>query len=231
MAPEIHAHKPYSGTSVDLFASAIILFIMFTGTPPFSKATPMDPYYRLLINEKYETFWNAHSRSKPTKDFFSESFKDFMQRALAFDPEKRLNLEQVKAHPWFLGNFTGQDQIRLEFINRKKVVVQELEKERLKKELEKKKKKPGDMLFTGNSGFRGIEELSEDITFGIENEYPELKLQKQIQKKVGETNANDILTVIDKDYLMKYLTVVSKPNFNEVKVSSKQYKVQFTKLD
>ena len=30
MAPEIHMKKPYSGSSVDLFASGIILFIMFT---------------------------------------------------------------------------------------------------------------------------------------------------------------------------------------------------------
>lgn len=30
MAPEIHARKPYSGASVDLFACGIILFICFT---------------------------------------------------------------------------------------------------------------------------------------------------------------------------------------------------------
>ena len=30
MAPEIHARQPYIGTSVDLFACAIILFIMIT---------------------------------------------------------------------------------------------------------------------------------------------------------------------------------------------------------
>jgi len=30
MAPEIHMRKPYSGASVDLFATGIILFIMFT---------------------------------------------------------------------------------------------------------------------------------------------------------------------------------------------------------
>ena len=30
MAPEIHLKKPYHGASVDLFATAIILFIMVT---------------------------------------------------------------------------------------------------------------------------------------------------------------------------------------------------------
>jgi len=38
MAPEIHEGKPYIGSEVDLFASAIILFIMISATPPFVKA-------------------------------------------------------------------------------------------------------------------------------------------------------------------------------------------------
>ena len=40
MAPEIHLNLPYSGVAVDLFAAAIILFIMVSGTPPFAKADP-----------------------------------------------------------------------------------------------------------------------------------------------------------------------------------------------
>ena len=35
MAPEIHLNLPYSGEAVDLFASAIILFILYSGIPPF----------------------------------------------------------------------------------------------------------------------------------------------------------------------------------------------------
>ncbi len=31
MAPEIHLSLPYSGEAVDLFASAIILFIIYSG--------------------------------------------------------------------------------------------------------------------------------------------------------------------------------------------------------
>ena len=50
MAPEIHMRRPYSGESVDLFACGIILFIMYSQNPPFGKADPNDPYYRLLSN-------------------------------------------------------------------------------------------------------------------------------------------------------------------------------------
>lgn len=71
MAPEIHAKKPYRGDQVDLFAAAIILFIMYAGTPPFTKADTKDPYYKLLTTNRHDTFWNAHSKHKPNKDFFS----------------------------------------------------------------------------------------------------------------------------------------------------------------
>jgi len=86
MAPEIHAKSPYKGDVVDLFASVIILFILFSGTPPFTKADPKDPYYKLLINNKHETFWTAHSKHKPSKDFFSADFKNFINSSFAYDP-------------------------------------------------------------------------------------------------------------------------------------------------
>ena len=40
MAPEIFAKLPYNGAQVDLFSSAIILFIMVAGHPPFNRADP-----------------------------------------------------------------------------------------------------------------------------------------------------------------------------------------------
>lgn len=36
MAPEINAKVAYDGEKTDLFAAAVILFIMFAGSPPFS---------------------------------------------------------------------------------------------------------------------------------------------------------------------------------------------------
>lgn len=60
MAPEIHLGKPYTGAGVDLFASAIILFIMLSQRPPFSRAEVSDPHYRLLVGDKANVFWQAH---------------------------------------------------------------------------------------------------------------------------------------------------------------------------
>jgi hypothetical protein len=79
MAPEIHEGKPYSGAEVDLFASAIILFIMISGAPAFEKAEKGEKYYRMIYNKQWELFWKFHSRSKPGgSSFFSNEFKDLI---------------------------------------------------------------------------------------------------------------------------------------------------------
>jgi eukaryotic-like serine/threonine-protein kinase len=35
MAPEIHENKPYKGSTTDIFALGVILFVMVTGVMPF----------------------------------------------------------------------------------------------------------------------------------------------------------------------------------------------------
>lgn len=56
MAPEIFS-KEYEGRKIDIFAAGVILFIMYSGTPPFEKATTTDPYYKLIKDKKMLIFW------------------------------------------------------------------------------------------------------------------------------------------------------------------------------
>ena len=74
MAPEIHLKMPYQGKEVDLFAAAIVLFIMVVGTPPFTRADTKDPYYNLIVNGKMDKFWQQHLKFKQDKKFFSSTF-------------------------------------------------------------------------------------------------------------------------------------------------------------
>jgi serine/threonine protein kinase len=105
MAPEIHARRPYIGTSVDLFACAIILFIMITQHPPFQRAEPSDPFYRLLCANRADLFWKAHSKNKPEGlQFFSEDFRQLITAMLQFDPAQRPSMAEVLAHPWVNNN-------------------------------------------------------------------------------------------------------------------------------
>lgn len=144
MAPEIHMRKPYIGSSVDLFACGIILFIMFTQHPPFTKAEPNDPFYRLLCANRADLFWKAHSKNKPNgADFFSEEFKHLITTMLQFDPSHRLSMAEVKAHAWFNGPVATLEDIQQEFAQRKSKIDADNEAKRVQKEQEKANRATG----------------------------------------------------------------------------------------
>jgi serine/threonine protein kinase len=110
MAPEIHLKQAYSGKSVDLFASAIILFIMVAQHPPFTTAQPDDPFYRCLAANRADIFWKTHCKNKPEgAGFFSEEFKDLVQSMLQLDPSHRPSITEVLAHPWMQGDTMTKD--------------------------------------------------------------------------------------------------------------------------
>lgn len=85
MAPEVQT-KNYDGRKADIFSSGVILFIMFTATPPFERSVPNDPYYKLIKDKNYMAFWALQSKRKPP-GFFSDDFKDLVQKMLAYDPQ------------------------------------------------------------------------------------------------------------------------------------------------
>lgn len=78
MAPELNAKQKYDGKQVDLFAAAVILFILYAGSPPFSRAAANDPYFKLLMRGKDDTFWGFHAKHKKNENFFSPEFKSLL---------------------------------------------------------------------------------------------------------------------------------------------------------
>ena len=133
-APEIIEKKAYSGEAVDLFATAIVLFICVSGTPPFTCAEKNEFYYKLIHGAKWDLFWKFHVKGKPGgASFFSEEFKDLMEYMFQYDPNKRLSLSQVKAHPWFNGHVASKAELVAEFTQRKEINDEEAAKERAMK--------------------------------------------------------------------------------------------------
>jgi len=45
-----------------------------------------------------------------------------MHKMLAFDPNARLSLEDVKNHPWYKGQYNSPDELKKEFLLRKQRV-------------------------------------------------------------------------------------------------------------
>lgn len=58
---------------------------MYAGNPPFERAALNDPYYKLIKDKNYGTFWKAHLRGR-SSNYFSNEFQDLFIRMVAFDP-------------------------------------------------------------------------------------------------------------------------------------------------
>ena len=104
MAPEILSGKSYQGEEVDLFASAVILFILRAGHLPFEHALSTELNYRHFASNpnRPDLFWQSHSAGKE-KGYFSDDFKNLITLMLDRYPHQRLSMADVGVHPWLSG--------------------------------------------------------------------------------------------------------------------------------
>ena len=95
MAPEIKKRLAYDGRKVDIFSTAVILFIIVNGIFPFKEATSSDVYYQLIINGSLEAYWNKVGVTQ-----VSWEFKDLIMKMLSPNGSERPSFEQIREHPW-----------------------------------------------------------------------------------------------------------------------------------
>mmetsp|Transcript_11062 Transcript_11062/g.10986 ORF Transcript_11062/g.10986 Transcript_11062/m.10986 type:complete len:127 (-) Transcript_11062:383-763(-) len=118
MAPEVLAKQEYDCRQHDLYAAAIVLFILATEHPPFTTADPEDQYFKRICSEEWPEFWRVHQECE-----LSESFKDLLSQMLAYDPNKRLTLAQIKKHEWVNGPEISRDEIFERFTKRRNLLT------------------------------------------------------------------------------------------------------------
>jgi 5'-AMP-activated protein kinase catalytic alpha subunit len=88
-APEMIAGKKYQGLKSDIWSSGVVLYAMACGFLPFEDPKTSSLYKKILSGE-----------FKVPK-FLSEDCVDFLHKILNTDPEKRLNIEEIRNHQWF----------------------------------------------------------------------------------------------------------------------------------
>lgn len=101
MAPEISLRKEYTA-KVDVFALGVVLFVCLSQRCPFKKAMNDSQfwYWDKIRTNQWKVFWLAHQR----RHTFSDLQKDLLQKMLAADPKKRLDIFQTLEHDWFIKN-------------------------------------------------------------------------------------------------------------------------------
>lgn len=87
-APEMVARKTYNGTMVDIWSSGVTLFAMLCGHLPFDDDDLSTLYNKILCGD-YEITVKL-----------SDEAEDLLSKILVTDPKKRLNINQIKNHPW-----------------------------------------------------------------------------------------------------------------------------------
>jgi hypothetical protein len=66
----------------------VILFILIRGIFPFKEARKEEFFYNLLINERYQEYWD-----KVQGQYLSAECRDLLQQLFSYDGEKRPTLE------------------------------------------------------------------------------------------------------------------------------------------
>lgn len=105
MAPEIKEGKKYDGVKVDLFSSAVILFILIRGIFPFREARVEESFYSHIVNKDFEGYW-----AKVQSESLSPECKDLLQKLFSYKSEERPTLAEVRAHPWMTKAATVSDE-------------------------------------------------------------------------------------------------------------------------
>ncbi|KDR66583.1 hypothetical protein GALMADRAFT_232442 [Galerina marginata CBS 339.88] len=114
MAPEVHLRQPYS-FGVDFWSSAVVLYWMLTGRPPFYED-----------EDEYEDGGEDDVKPLPYKiaedplywdplDNVDDETKDFLERMLEKNPKKRLMISyEIPNHPYFAGiNWTLMEERKI----------------------------------------------------------------------------------------------------------------------
>jgi len=96
ISPEImRSEAPFDGFAVDLWAAAVILFIMLVGVPPWDFPGEEDPRYRAIVLHGGLARM-LYDWSRP----ISPLAADLLQHMFQEDPRHRLSLAQVRGHDW-----------------------------------------------------------------------------------------------------------------------------------
>lgn len=89
VAPEILAKKGYSAVAVDIWSCGIILFVLVAGYLPFNDSNLMEMYRKIYRGEFRCPKWT------------SSELRHLIGRLLDKNPETRITVDEILAHPWF----------------------------------------------------------------------------------------------------------------------------------
>ncbi|KAH7470674.1 hypothetical protein KRP22_001328 [Phytophthora ramorum] len=98
MAPEVLAGVQYDAAKADVWSLGVMLFIMLIGAPPVETASASDARFRLIANKGVRKLIDRWGLT----DELPAAAIDLLAAMLEVDPDQRLSMDDVVAHPFLL---------------------------------------------------------------------------------------------------------------------------------
>lgn len=89
-APEILLGDSYYAPPVDIWSLGVILYMLVTGRAPFQEANDSETLMMILDCKFY------------LPEYLSPECSDLISRMIVRDPNKRISLDEIKYHAWFV---------------------------------------------------------------------------------------------------------------------------------
>lgn len=96
VAPEVLTEKVYNAYKCDMWSCGVILYVMVTGQIPWARRNHI------------ELFEQIKCCSYRIPAFVSGDCAELIRGLMTLDPQKRLTIEQVLAHPWMVEAYESQ---------------------------------------------------------------------------------------------------------------------------
>ena len=98
MAPEVYQDSScsYDGLNADIWSLGVLLFILFTGNPPFEVSSVEDERFQVIQRYGVRELLELDQAKVP------ELAIDLMEKMLVCSPNQRVSIKEVVAHPFFL---------------------------------------------------------------------------------------------------------------------------------
>lgn len=98
MSPEVYNEQTFDGHAIDMWAVGVCLFMMLTGMQPWDIPSSTNHDFRHMSAGSLVYFLTNDWRFSEIT--LSADAMDLLQRMLFENPQDRLSLQQVRAHPW-----------------------------------------------------------------------------------------------------------------------------------
>ena len=206
-SPEMVSGKKYNGHMIDIWSTGIILFAMMCGYLPFEDQDN-DILFKKILKCKIKY-----------PEYLSDTVVDLMKKILIKDPERRISLDEIKLHPFYLKGKELFSKKHPDLINE----VEKINNNNGVKLIKNIKLKNNDDSFNNENNINNLFNINNLVTSNKYKEKSSFEIFNTSTKNFNSEENDD-----DLDYIKNQFKKVSKNLYNKI---NKKLKNRIKEMD